>query len=140
MEKDDFLSDDLLKDLFSRKDWDSPGNDFTGKVMEQIVPAGNSFSLIHLMKSAWPWLLLGLVTFIFFMTSDLPYSDYIPGRGFLLKNLLPALGSMFYGLKPLVLTAKSISIPLMVIVAGTLLVCLDHLLFRKMGVRHQTSM
>jgi hypothetical protein len=143
MEKEDFLPDDLLKDLFRNQSWESPGDDFTANVMEQILqvpelaPVKKPFYLI--LRSSWPYVLLFLVSVVFLMTSDLPLTDYIPGKEYFTKNLLPYLGSIFSGFKPLILNIKAISIPLMIILAGSLLVGFDHFLFRKPDVRHQTT-
>jgi hypothetical protein len=143
MEKEDFLPDELLKDLFRNQSWESPGDDFTANVMEQIlqapelVPVKKPFYLI--LRSSWPYVLLFLVSVVFLMTSDLPLTDYIPGKEYFTKNLLPYLGSIFSGFKPLVLNIKIISIPLMIILAGSLLIGFDHFFFRKANVRHQTT-
>ncbi len=143
MEKEDFLSDDLLKDLFRNQSWESPGDDFTGNVMEQILPAPGvdpvKTPFYLTLRSSWPYVLLFLVSVVFLMTSDLPFTDFIPGKEYFTKNLLPYLGSLFSGFKPLVSSIKTISIPLMIILAGSLLVGFDHFLFRKPNVRHQTT-
>jgi hypothetical protein len=141
MEKEDFLPDDLLKDLFRKHSWDSPGDDFTENVMEQILhapeiaPVKKPFYLF--LRSSWPYVLLFLVSLVFLITSDLPFTDYIPGKEYFTKNLLPYLGSLFSGFKPLFSSIKTISIPLMIILAGGLLVGFDHFLFRKPTIRHQ---
>ena len=143
MEKEDNLPDDFLKDLFGKQSWESPGDNFTENVMEQIlrapeaVPGKKPFFLI--LRSSWPYVIISLLTLLFLMTSDLPFTDFIPGKEFITRDLFPYLGSMFSGFKPLVSNIKTISIPLMVILAGSLLVGLDHFLFRRPGVRHQTS-
>jgi len=143
MEKEDFLSDDLLKDLFRNQSWESPGDGFTGSVMEQILrepefaPAKKPF--YQPLLSSWPYLLLFLASVVFLMTSDLPFTDYIPGKEYFTKNLLPYFGSLFSGFRPLFSNIKTISIPLMIILACGLLVGFDHFFFRKPGVRHQTT-
>jgi hypothetical protein len=143
MEKEDFLQDDLLKDLFRNQSWESPGDDFTENVMEQILkapevaPLKKPFYLI--LRSSWPYILLFFVSVLFLMTSDLPFTDYIPGKGFITKNFFPYFGSLFAEFRLLISNVKIISIPLMVILAGSLLVGFDHFLFRKPGVRHQTT-
>jgi len=143
MEKEDFLSDNLLKDLFRNQSWENPGGDFTGNVMEQILPAPGvdrvKTPFFLTLRSSWPYVLLFLVSIIFLMTSDLPYTDFIPGKEYFTKNLLPYLGSLFSGFKPLVSNIKTISIPLMIILAASLLVGFDYFLFRKPNVRHQTT-
>jgi hypothetical protein len=143
MEKEDLLPDDLLKDLFSKQAWESPSDDFTENLMEkirlapEIAPAKKPFYLI--LRSSWPYVVLFLVSVVFLMTSDLPFTEYIPGKGVFTQNLLPYLDSVFSGFKSIFSDSKSISIPLMIIVAGSLLVGLDHFLFRKPNIRHQTS-
>ena len=143
MEKEDFLSDDLLKDLFREQPWESPGDDFSAKVMEQILPAAEvspvKTPIYTILRSSWPYVLLFLISVVFLMTSDLPYTDFIPGKEFFTKNLLPYFVSLFSGFKPLLSNIKTISIPLMIILAGTLLVGFDHFLFRKPDVSHQTT-
>jgi hypothetical protein len=132
-----------LKGLFRSRPLDEPRDGFTANVMEQILrspevaPVKKPFYLILL--SSWPYVLLSLITVIFLISSDLPFTDFIPGKEYLVKHLLPYLGSLFSGFKPLVSNAKFISIPLMVILAGSLLVGLDHFLFRKPAVRHQIT-
>ncbi|MGA3014542.1 MAG: hypothetical protein ABSD71_10985 [Bacteroidales bacterium] len=143
MEKEDFLTDDFLTDLFRSQPVETLGDDFTSDIMEQILKAPEiaavrkPFYLI--LKSSWPYILLFLVTLVFMMTSDLPFSDYIPGKEFMIKNFLPAIKSMFSGFKPLIIDSKFIMIPAIVILAGSLLIGLDHFLFRKPDIRHQTT-
>ena len=143
MEKEEFLPDELLKDLFRKEAWDSPGDDFTGNVMQQILTSPEATpvkrSFLVFLRSSWPYAILFLVTVVFLMTSDLPFTDYIPGKGFFTRDLIPYFGSMFSGFKPLVASTRSIVIPLMVVLAGSLLVGFDHFLFRKPGIRHQTT-
>lgn len=143
MEKEDLLPDDLLRDFFSKQTWESPSDGFTESVMGKIilapeaVTAKKPFYLI--LRSSWPFALLFIVTLVFLMTSDLPFTGYIPGKEYFTKNLLPYLDSIFSGFKSFFTNSKTVSIPLMIIIAGTLLVGLDHFLFRKPDVRHQTS-
>jgi hypothetical protein len=80
-----------------------------------------------------------LAILLFLFTSDLPFTGYIPGKEYFSKNLLPYFQSLFSGFKSLQITMKTISIPVMVILAGGLLLTLDHFLFRKPTIRQQTS-
>jgi hypothetical protein len=142
MEKEEFLTDDLLKDLFRNEAWETPGDDFTKNVMDKILmaevaPVKKPFYSI--VRSYWPFLLIFLVTVLVIMTSDLPFTDYIPGKEYFVKTLLPGFRVLFSGIKPFVTNAKAFSIPLMVILAGSLLVGCDHFLFRKHSIRHQTT-
>jgi hypothetical protein len=143
MEKEELLRDDLLKDLFRDQQWEVPGDDFTGNVMEQISlatevsPVKKPFFAI--LRSSWPYVIIVLVSLLFLLTSDLPFTDYIPGKGYFTKNLIPYFSSLFSMLKPLISNGKAISIPIMVILGGSFLVGFDHFLFRKVEVRHQTT-
>jgi hypothetical protein len=143
MEKEDLLPDDFLKDFFRNQPVETPGDDFTGNVMEQILKSPEVAPvrkpIYLLLKSSWAYIILFLVTLVFIMTSDLPFSDYIPGKEFMIKNFLPAIKSMFSGFKPLVIDSKFIMIPAMVILAGSFLMGLDHFLFRKPSISHQTT-
>ena len=143
MENKDFLPDDFLKDLFHKQAMEVPSDHFMEGVMEQIlrepeaVPVRKPFYLY--LKSAWPYVVLGLAILLFLFTSDLPFTGYIPGKEYFTKNLLPYMQSIFSGIKSLQISMKTISIPLMVILAGGLLLTLEHFLFRKPTVRHQTT-
>jgi hypothetical protein len=80
-----------------------------------------------------------MVAVVVLMTSDLPFSNYIPGKEYFFKNLVPTFTSLFSGLKPLFTNVKTFMIPVTVIIAGSLLVGFDYFLFRKSGVSHQTT-
>ncbi len=142
MEKEEFLPDDFLKELFTKRSWDVPSDSFTDKVMDQILkspevaPVKRSFYII--LRSSWPYIILFVFTLVFLMTSDLPFLD-IPGKEYFIKSILPVFNSFFSGLKPLVTDAKIVTIPLMMVLAGSLLVGFDHFFFRKPGIRHQTT-
>jgi len=143
MEKEDFLPDNFLKGLFRTQSWESPGDEFTKDVMEQILKE-SELSLVKkpfymILRSSWPYVLLFLVSVMFLMTSDIPFTEYIPGKEFFTKNLLPYFGSLFSGFKPLISSVKPITVPLMVILAGSLLVSFDHFLFRKPSIRQQST-
>jgi hypothetical protein len=143
MGKEDFLPDNFLKDLFRKQSWEDPGSNFTANVMEQILkspevaPAKKPFYLM--VRSSWPYIVLFMVAVVVLMTSDLPFSNYIPGKEYFFKNLVPTFTSLFSGLKPLFTNVKTFMIPVTVIIAGSLLVGFDYFLFRKSGVSHQTT-
>jgi len=143
MEQEDFLPDDLLRDLFRNQPMETPGEDFTLRVMEKILPSPEILKerkpIYQMITSSWPYVVVFIITVIFLMTSDLPFTNYIPGKGYFTKNLLPSFSSLFSGLKPFVSNSKNIPIPLMVILAGSILVGFDHFLFRKLSIRHQTT-
>ena len=143
MEKEDLLPDDFLKDLFGKQSWETPGVDFTGNVMEQILRAPEAAVVkkpfYQVLRASWPYVILSVLALLFLMTSDLPFTGFIPGKEFFTKNLLPSFGSFFSAFKPMFANIKVVSIPVMIILAGGLLVGFDHFLFRKPGVRHQIT-
>jgi hypothetical protein len=73
------------------------------------------------------------------MTSDLPFSDYIPGKEYFIKTFIPAFNSLFSGIKPFITNVRTFIIPVTVIIAGSLLVGVDHFLSGRSGVRHQPT-
>jgi len=143
METNNPLPDDFLKELFRDQFSESPSDHFVENVMEQILREPETVQarkpFFQSIKSSWPYVLLGLIVILFLVSSDLPFTDYIPGKEYITKNLLPYFRSLFSGFKSLQLSMKTISIPLMIALAGGLLVTLDHFLFRKPNVRHQTT-
>jgi hypothetical protein len=143
MEKEEFLPDDFLKELFRKQPLESPGDQFTENVMSRIVAApvavAEKRSFLHYLRASWAYVAVALVGIVILMTSDLPFTTYIPGKEFFSEHLLPYLSSLFSGLKPLFANSKITSLIVMAIVAGGLFFGLDMLLSRRHSVRHQTS-
>jgi hypothetical protein len=143
MEKEEFLPDDFLKGLFRNQPQDSPGDRFVENVMDRILQAPEAAaekrSLVSYLRSSWIYVLLSLVCIVFLMTSDLPFTGYVPGKEYFTKNLLPYFDSLLAGIRPLFANSKVVSIVIMAIVAGGVLAGLDYFLSRKPFVRHQTS-
>jgi hypothetical protein len=143
MKPEEFIQDDFLKELFRGQPLDVPGEDFTGKVMEQIVPVNEAVPVkrgfLKIFASSWAYILLFTITLIFVLTSDLPFTNYIPVKEYFSKYLIPQLGSFFSVLKPWFTNSTAISIPLMAVVAGGLLMGLDYFIFRKPRVKHQPA-
>ena len=143
MEKEEFLPDDFLKELFRNQPLESPGDYFVENVMGQIVQVPEAVqqkkSLLYYLRTSWIYVLLFLFLLVFLMTSDLSFTDFLPGKEYFTKNFVPYFGSLFEGIKTLLLNTKMISIPLMVILAGGLLMGIDHFFFRKPAVRQQIS-
>ncbi|MCX6244579.1 MAG: hypothetical protein NTU98_07715 [Bacteroidetes bacterium] len=143
MEKEEFLPDDFLKELFRKQPLESPGDQFVERVMNRIVPAPEAVtekkSFLHYLRTSWPFVLLALVGIVILMTSDLPFTKYIPGKEYFSQHLFPYISSLFSGLKPLFANSKITSLVVMAIVAGGLFFGLDMLLSRKHSVGHQTS-
>ena len=143
MEKEEFLPDDFLKEFFRNQQLESPGDQFVENVMGRIIPTPEAFpvkrSLLYYLRSSWVYAVLFLFCLLFLMTSDFSFTDFLPGKEYFTKNFLPYLGSLFGGIKSLLVNTKLISIPLMVILAGSLLIGLDHFVFRKPAARHQIS-
>ncbi|MCX6249325.1 MAG: hypothetical protein NTX61_01085 [Bacteroidetes bacterium] len=142
MSNEDFLTDDFFQELIRKSPLDSPSDDFVANVMEHIQPAPEiapvTKPFFMLVKSSWPYILCAFALIIFLLTSDLPFTDYLPGKGFFLKTILPYFSNMFAGIKDMIAQSKYPTIGLMVVVAGGLLFLLDTLLNKKSRVQHHT--
>jgi hypothetical protein len=138
MNNDDFLEDDFLRDLIRQSPLDSPSDGFTGKVMENIqpvpalVPAGRPFFLF--LRSAWPYALAAAVLIVFFMTSDLPFTQFMPGKEYFSGNLVPYFQSLFSGMGKLLFHSTYTSFALIVLASSGLLLVLDRIFRRKISV------
>ncbi len=143
MERDDFVMDEMLKKLAGRVPLESPSDDFTSKVMAGInvrpetVKAGNPFYLF--IKTAWPWLLLGIFVVVFLLSSDIPYLSFIPGKEFFHDHVAPYFSAFFVGIAKMFMGSKAVSITLALMASGGLLVGLDWLLRRRSDARHHAA-
>lgn len=139
MEKEDLKYDDLLKKLMQHSELDVPPDDFVDKVMHQIQASPATATVnkpfFLYLKSASPYLLLGVFCLIIFLSSDFPFMNWFPGKEKLADLILPYFTSLFAGFKA-VFATKYFSIALMIAVAGLLLVVVDHLFSRKAPQNH----
>lgn len=129
MEKDDFL-----RDLIQKSPLDSPSDDFVDRVMAslqlapELAPEKKPFFLQ--IKNSLPYIILALVVFIVFATSDLPFLNWLPWKENLVDNLVPYFGSIVSGLK-VVFSSKYVSFGLLISVSAGLLFLVDRLLSRR---------
>lgn len=143
MENDDLLKDDFLGNLVKKTPEESPSDGFVESVMANIgwkpelAPVRKPFYLY--LKSSWPYILLSLFVIVFVLTSDLPFSKFIPGMEYFTTVLLPYLGKVFSGLVNLFGFIKSPVLPIAVVVSAGLLILLDYFLFRRPSVQHHFS-
>ena len=142
MNNEDFLTDDFFRELIRKSPLDSPSDDFVANVMGRVhpapefVPAERPFFLI--IRSSWPYVLCSLAVIVFLLTSDLPFTDYLPGKEFFLKTVLPYFSDMFSGIRGLLVHSKYTTIGLSIVIAAGLLFLLDLLINRKSNVQHHT--
>lgn len=135
MEKDDFLQDDFLKKLIQDSSLESPSDAFVDEIMTKIqraaiiVPEQKPFLLF--LKNSWQYALISLVLIVFLLTSDLPFSNVMPGKEFFTNSFLPYFISLFPMIKSSFGSIKNISIPLIILTSGGFLLFLDHWVFRK---------
>jgi hypothetical protein len=144
MNKEDFLNDDFLRDLIRNTPLDAPSDDFMENVMgavqlnPRLAPVKQPFYLW--VKSAWPYALAGFILVVFLFTSDLPFTNFLPGKDLFAKGLLPYFESLFAGMKNLFVQSKFTSVGLTVLFTGGLLVIMDQFLSRKTPAQHTTMM
>jgi hypothetical protein len=135
MEKYDNIKYDILGKMLHAQPLESPSDDFVKGIMAKIqpapamVPAHKPFFLF--IRSSWSFAMLSLAVVIFVFTSDLPFINNIPGKSYISNSLLPYISSLFTGALSYFGGMKSISIPIMIVVAVTFLLLLDHWVFRK---------
>lgn len=143
MERDDFLKDDFLKDLIGKQPIDSPSDDFTEKVMAGIR-RGPEFSFARkpyylYLKASWPYVLIALTVLIYMVSSDLPYSKFIPGKEYFESILFPYLKNLSIGFISLFSFIKSATLLLAILASGLLLFILDRFFFHRHSIQHYFS-
>jgi hypothetical protein len=136
MEKDDFLEDDFLRDLVQKSPLESPSDDFVGRVMEQVgtQPVAEKQPFFLTLKAISGYAALFGFAVLFLLTSDYPVLDFIPGKLILKENLLSVLNSFVEPFKLLFGNAKSLSIPIMIVVSAGLFFILDIFLSRRKAI------
>ena len=143
MKENDNIHDDFLKKLIQKTPLDEPSGDFVNKVMASIqpgvemAPARKPFFLF--LKSFWLYAVLSLALIVFLMTSDLPFTQFIPGKGYISQSLLPYFENMFSGFRGLFVRSEFTNIGLMVLAAGALLFLFDHLWSRRSSAQHHPA-
>ena len=143
MENDNFLNDTFLRNLIGKGSPESPTDGFVEKVMSRIQPqqefAPVKRSVFLFLKSSFGYFLLAAIVIGFFLTSDVPFMNWIPGKQYFLNTFLPYFNSFFTGIKSLSGGGKSISIPLMIVIASGLFFLLDRFLMHHNAVHHHSS-
>jgi len=137
---EDQLTDDFLSDLLQNLPQESPGEDFVSRVMAGIQP-GPAIAPVKKpffvsVRAWWPYVLAGAFVILFLMTSDLPYSQFIPGKDYLVHTLIPYFVGLFTNVKHLFAGSKSVSIPMVVVFSGAFLLLVDRFLLRRFTTTH----
>ena len=140
MNPEDELNDIFLRDLLQETPLESPGEDFVSKIMAGIQPVPALVPakklLIPDIRFWWPYVLAAAFVILFLMTSDFPYSQFIPGKVYFTHTLIPNILLFFSGVKNLFTGSKSVSIPLIVLFSGAFLFLVDRVLFRRFTTTH----
>jgi hypothetical protein len=143
MENDKSLQDEFLRNMVAKSTSATPSGDFVEKVMGRIrvqpVVIHESGPVMVFLKSSAGYFLLAAVVVVFFITSDIPFMNWIPGKQYFLHNFLPYFNSLFTGLKSLSESGRTLSIPLMIIAASGLFFLVDKILTNRNSVRHDPS-
>jgi hypothetical protein len=143
MENENPLDDDFLRKLIGKSTVEGPSDGFVEKVMSRIqvqpdvAPMNRSF--FFYLKSSVGYFLLAAVLVGFFLTSDISFMNWIPGKQYFLNTFLPYFDSLFTGLKLLSGNGKGLSIPIMIIVASGLFFLVDRLLTNRNIIKHNPS-
>jgi hypothetical protein len=106
------------------------------RIQSQPEAASVKKSFFLFLKSSFVYFLLAATVIGFFLTSDIPFMSWIPGKQYFLNYFIPSFNSLFTGIKSLSGGGKTISIPLMIVLASALFFFLDRLLAQRRVVRH----
>ncbi len=134
MEKDEYLKDDFLRELIRRSPLDAPSDDFVDRVMAGIRPAPE-ISVVKkpfylYLKAATPYVIVALVIFLIVATSDLSILNWLPGKDYLLKNLVPYLGTLITLFRG-AFASKYVSWTLLISCSAGMLYLVDRLFSRR---------
>lgn len=140
MKNDNLLNDDFLQTLIGKSTPESPSGGFVEKVMSRIQPqpdvAPVSRSFFFYLKTSVGYFMITAIVVGFFLTSDISFMNWIPGKHYFANTFLPYFTSLFTGLKSLAGNVKGVSIPIMIVVASGLFFFLDKLLTQRNAIRH----
>jgi hypothetical protein len=103
MENENFLNDDFLREMIGKSAPEIPSVDFVEKVMSRIQAqpevAPSKTSLSGFLKSSLLYFILAAFLVGFFVTSDIPFMKWIPGKDYFVNTFLPYFSTIFTGLK-----------------------------------------
>ena len=140
MEKDDFIKDEFLKELIGKSTPDSPSDDFVEKVMAGIrlnpefAPARSPYYLY--LRASWPYVVIVFTVVIFLVSSDLPYSKFIPGKDYFVTILLPYLKNLSGGFVSLFSFIRSATLPLILVASAAIIFILDRVFMHRHSIQH----
>ena len=134
MERDDFSKDDFLGRLIQKMPLESPSEDFVTRIMAGIETVPETVpekkSIFRYLNSIIPYTLLIFLLLVVFSTSDLPFTNWMPGKDYYLNYLLPYFGTLISGLKN-AFASKYVSFGLLIAVSTGLLFLVDRLFSRR---------
>lgn len=134
MEKNEFLKDDFLRELIQRSPLDSPSEDFVDRVMAniqmspEVIVVKKPFYLY--LKASVPYAVIIILLFLVISTSDLPIFSWLPGKHYLMNNLMPYLDSLFMVFKN-AFASKFVSWGLLISCSAGVLFLIDQLFSRR---------
>ena len=136
-DKDEFLKNDYLRDLMNHIPLDSPSDDFVSHVMSRIQPVPDAVPVkkpFHfILKAAFPYSIVALLLFFVIATSDLPIFNWMPGKDYLLNNVLGFFGTLFTVLKNS-FASRYVSWALLISFSAGILYIIDRVFSRRTSV------
>jgi hypothetical protein len=138
MENLENLEDDFLRKMIGKMPLEEPSADFTEKVMASVkaapspVQTGSPAGIF--LRNSWPYLLIAAIVAVILATSDVPFSRYFPGYGYLTDTLLPYLGKLFGSIGSVVVLLRSGPLPLIIILSMGILVAVDYFLGKRRAI------
>jgi len=139
MEKDELLGDVFLRNLIQKSSVESPSDDFVERVMGTVQMAPEIVSVrkpfMALLKSVLPYFGLGLFFLFVCFTSDFPFMNWLPGKGFFTTTFLTYFSSIIIFFKGL-FASKFVGMGITVVFSACFLVLIEYLFRRRTSVEH----
>jgi hypothetical protein len=134
MDIDDVIKDDFLSELIKKVPLESPSDEFVNKVMAgietvpvQVIEKRPSF---YWLRSWLPYLGIGLIVFLIFISSDIPYLNFIGGKELFSSLFVKVFQPFWISMKAL-FSSRFITYSLLIGVSAGFLFIIDKLFSRR---------
>jgi len=134
MENEEIRNDDYISNLIRQTPLDCPADDFVDRIMAAIqtepLVVSERKTFLPYIKSTLPYAALVIFCLLIFATSDLPFMNGIHGKGYIMNEIMPYIGTLIASLKA-AFASKYVTWGLLVGIAGGLLFLVDRFLSRR---------
>lgn len=131
---DDVIKDDFLAELIKKVPLESPSDEFVNHVMagietvpEQVVEKQPYFLWL---KSSLPYLGIGIFLALILVSSDIPYLNFIAGKGYFSAVFMKVFQPFWTSMKTM-FSSKFITYSLLIGISAGFLFIVDKLFSRR---------